>query len=306
MIYLGKQNMTAWFLESGFVGIPKNLIGLMEPLGLTFDDLGKIIYLLYCGCDQVKKSDRYAQEAVKTLYKKGLINWFPEVEKVDFSPMFNIIGENLGVEPIQVETAATTTSELEYSQFIKNLEKKLARFLSVKEKVELQKAAQQYNWSYDLLYDMYVFYQSNFRRQYVFSFFAKMAFGAKVEDKESLAQFIEKLNYTIYKVVEIKRRLGHKNYPTEVEKECYQKWVNEWKFTHEMVLLAVEQTIHATDPSFSYIDKVLENWHNAEIKTPKALEVYLQNRKNEKKNKNTRSSGQSFEKDKRDLSYLVE
>ena len=53
--------------------------------------------------------------------------------------------------------------------------------------------------------------------------------------------FVEKLNYTVYKVTEIKRRLGHKNSPTEIEKECYLKWANEWKFTHEMIHLAVEQ-----------------------------------------------------------------
>ena len=44
-----KQNMTAWFFEGGVIGLPKNLLGLMEPLGLTFEDIGKIVYLLYCG-----------------------------------------------------------------------------------------------------------------------------------------------------------------------------------------------------------------------------------------------------------------
>ena len=82
-----KQNFTAWFLENGFIGVPKNLIAFMEPLGLNFDDLGKIIYLLYCGSNQVKKNDKYAQDAAKSLVKKGLISWYPDQEKVDFSPM---------------------------------------------------------------------------------------------------------------------------------------------------------------------------------------------------------------------------
>ncbi|KJS19268.1 MAG: hypothetical protein VR72_19905 [Clostridiaceae bacterium BRH_c20a] len=297
-----KQNFTAWFLENGFIGVPKNLIAFMEPLGLNFDDLGKIIYLLYCGSNQVKKNDKYAQDAAKSLVKKGLISWYPDQEKVDFSPMFDIISQNMGVQPVQVETAATA-EEIDYGQFIKGLEKKLGRFLSVKEKVELEKAGRRYNWSYELLYEIFVYYQSSFRRHYAFSFFTQMAFGAKVEDKESLTKFLDNLNYTVYKVVEIKKRLGHKSYPTEIEKECYQKWVNQWKFSHEMVFLAVEQTIHATDPSFSYVDKVLENWQQGDIKTPEALKVHLETRKNTKK---TKTQTQGIEKNKRDLSYLVE
>ena len=71
-----KQNFTAWLLENGFVGVPKNLIGFMEPLGLTFEDLGKLLYLFYCGPNKIKKSDKYAQVAAKTLEKKGLLIWY--------------------------------------------------------------------------------------------------------------------------------------------------------------------------------------------------------------------------------------
>lgn len=303
-----KQNFTAWFLENGFIGIPKNFIGFMEPLGLNFEDLGKILYLFYCGSNYIKKNDKYAQDAAKTLERKGLIHWYPDLEKVDFSPMFDIISENLGVNPVEVETAVTA-QEMDYGELLKKLEKKLARFLSVREKVDLEKAARQYNWSYDLLYELYVYYQNSFRRQYAFSFFTQLAFGAKVENEESLAKFIENLNYTVYKVAEIKKRLGHRSNPTEPEKECYLKWANQWKFSHEMILLAVEQTIHATDPSFSYIDKVLENWHQADIKTPEAFKAHSANRKASNKNKSQNSEkgkSQTIEKSRRDLSYLVE
>lgn len=297
---MNKQNFTAWLLENGFVGIPKNLIGFMEPLGLNFEDLGKLLYLFYCGPNQVKKTDMYAQAAVKTLEKKGLLIWYPELERVDFSPMFDLISENLGANPVRIETAATA-EEISYSDFIKKLEKQLARFLTVKEKIELEKAARQYNWSYDLITDIFLYYHNILRRPYPFSFFTQLAYGAKVEDKESFAKFIENLNTTVYKVAEIKKRLGHKSYPTEIEKECYLKWANEWKFSHEMIMLAVEQTIHAADPTFSYIDKVLENWHKEGIKTPDEVNKHLAERKNMKKNKT-----QKVDHNKRDLSYLVE
>lgn len=74
MTALHKQNLTAWFFEGGNVGIPRRLLGLMEPLGLTFEDLGKMLYLLYCGSDQIKSNDRYAVEAARALHSKGLIS----------------------------------------------------------------------------------------------------------------------------------------------------------------------------------------------------------------------------------------
>ena len=42
-IQVTKQNITAWFLEGGSVSIPKHLITFMEPLGLSFEDLGKMV-----------------------------------------------------------------------------------------------------------------------------------------------------------------------------------------------------------------------------------------------------------------------
>lgn len=319
---MGKQNFTAWFLESGIIGIPKNLIGLMEPLGLSFEDIGKISYIFYCGCNQVKKEDTYALMAVTSLKNKGLINWYPEANKVDFSPMYNLISSKLGVEATYIEAAdsnveinetneANESQDLTYSDLIKSLERRLARFLSAKEKMDIQKVVQRYNWPNELVYEVFVFHQLNLRRSYAFLFFAQMVFGARVDDKESLERFIENLNYTSYKVSEIKKRLGQRNNPTEVEKECYLKWSNEWKFSHEMVLQAVEQTIYASDPSFKYIDSILENWYNQDIKDIEALKIDLEKREQLKQNRrDSKRSGSKNTKDKntviRDLDYLVE
>ena len=305
-----KQNMTAWFMEGGVVAIPRNLIGLMEPLGLSFEDIGRIAYLLYCGSDKVKKTDQYAYEAATVLKKKGLLEWHVEINKIDFTPMFNLIAENLGEIPVFIESTDgqdPKTKDLTYSEFIKELEKNLGRFLSVKEKVELQEVSQRYTWSFELIKDAYLFYNSHFKRQYSFTFFSQMAFGAKVNDKESFMVFVEKLNYTVYKVTEIKRRLGHKNSPTEIEKECYLKWANQWKFTHEMIHLAVEQTINASDPSFKYLDGILRNWHGEGIKTPEDFEKSSKNRQKEKSEKKTsKKVGQNIYGYVRDLNDLVE
>lgn len=310
-----KQNLYAWFFEGGIVGVPKRLLGLMEPLGLDFDDLGKIVYLLYSGTAEVKNDDRYAIEAARTLHGKGLINWFTDRETVDFSPMFDKIATALGESSEKVELNVDegfSTNQLNYAGLVKKLEREQGKFLSLKEKQELEMAVQKYNWSYDLLYEIYMFYQKNFRKHtYDFTFFCQMAYGAKVEDSGGLARFIESLETTNTKVQEVLRRLGKYNNPTEKQKELYLKWTNLWKFSHEMVLLAADENIAADNPSFAYTDIILENWHKEQILT---REDVIARKENQAKKRQALQEAKKVLKNKvpdtpgskRDLSYLVE
>ena len=271
---MSKQNLTAWFFEGGNVSVPRRLLGLMEPLGLTFEDLGKMLYLLYCGSDQIKNHDRYAVEAARTLHSKGLIHWYTDTESVDFSPMFDKIGANLGGQSqyLADEEGSFTSAQLNYAQLIKKLEQTLGAFLNLRDKQNIQEVVQRYNWSYDLVYEIYKVYYQQHRKEYDFRFFCQMAYGAQVRDSDSLARFTENLNTTAYKTTEVMRKLGMYGAPSEVNKELYLKWTAQWKFSHEMIMRAVEETVGARNPSFKYVDAVLKEWQEREITTPEALE----------------------------------
>lgn len=312
-----KQNLYAWFFEGGVVGVPKRLLGLMEPLGLDFDDLGKIIYLLYAGTDEVKSDDRYAIEAARTLHGKGLVNWYTDRETIDFSPMFDKIAAALGENSQKTELTSSdefNTNQLNYAALVKKLEREQGKFLSLKEKQEIETAVQKYNWSYDLLYEIYMFYQKNFRRHtYDFAFFCQMAYGAKVEDSGGLARFIESLETTNTKVQEVLRRLGKYNNPTEKQKEMYLKWTNLWKFSHEMILLAADENIAADNPSFTYTDTILDNWRKEQLFTPEEVKLRKENLQKKrqamqeaKKMLKQKGKQDKFQSTKRDLDYLTE
>ena len=143
-----KQNLYAWLFEGGMVGVPKRLLGLMGPLGMNFEDLGKVIYLLYCGETGFEENDEFALEAVRTLEGKKLVRWQRGEGRVDFSPMFERIAEGLGVERVDKaeETADTDGKRMQYGEFLKRLEREMGKFLTMKEKEEIQRAVQNYEW----------------------------------------------------------------------------------------------------------------------------------------------------------------
>ena len=281
---MAKQNITAWFLEGGSVTIPKHLLTFMEPLGLSFEDLGKMVYLLYCGTDQIKQNDRYAQEAARALHKKALIDWDTEHETVDFSPMFDTISGHLGEAPqhMAYDKEDFTASEITYAQMIKNIEQKIANFLTFSEKEKLQEAIERYSWSYELAQEIYLLYYSDHKEGRTFQSFSSMAYGAQVHDKESLKAFADNLDTITFKTKEVLRKLGKYNNPSEPQKEMYLKWSGVWKFTHEMILLAVEDTTGASNPSFNYLDGILSNWKERGITTPEALKAEKEKQQKEK------------------------
>lgn len=57
--------------------------------------------------------------------------------------------------------------------------------------------------------------------------------------------------------------------PTKKESEFAALWVNEWQMSKEMLEAAYDVCVDATSSiSFSYINKVLENWHKSGYKAP--------------------------------------
>ena len=236
---------------------------------------------------------------------------------IDFSPMFDKIAAALGENSQKTELTSSdefNTNQLNYAALVKKLEREQGKFLNLKEKQEIETAVQKYNWSYDLLYEIYMFYQKNFRRHtYDFAFFCQMAYGAKVEDSGGLARFIESLETTNTKVQEVLRRLGKYNNPTEKQKEMYLKWTNLWKFSHEMILLAADENIAADNPSFTYTDTILDNWRKEQLFTPEEVKLRKENLQKKrqamqeaKKMLKQKGKQDKFPSTKRDLDYLTE
>ncbi len=83
---------------------------------------------------------------------------------------------------------------------------------------------------------------------------------------------------------------------TAKEKKTFECWLNDWKFDIGVITRAFEVTVDKiSEPSVPYMNKVLENWHNAGLSTLEAVEASLENYKKKKAEAETAKSG--FETD---------
>lgn len=75
--------------------------------------------------------------------------------------------------------------------------------------------------------------------------------------------------------------------PSEKEQQAADRWINEWRFSTDMLRLAYDRCVDNKGKMLvSYIDKVLGSWHAQGITQPSELEQH-DNKKTKKDTKNT-------------------
>ena len=96
-----------------------------------------------------------------------------------------------------------------------------------------------------------------------------------VEDHINLLITEKNNEYLIKSAFEI-----HDRNLTTKQKEFVSVWLDKWQFSIEMIKLAYEMCIDNTSKlSFPYINKILSNWYEKDIKTPESAEENEKNRK---------------------------
>lgn len=55
------------------------------------------------------------------------------------------------------------------------------------------------------------------------------------------------------------KKLGMSRQPSDPELDMVRRWTDEWGFTREQILAACEDTVSARNPTFKYLDSILEN-----------------------------------------------
>lgn len=124
-------------------------------------------------------------------------------------------------------------------------------------------------------------------------------------DLELYYQKQEKLN-KIKK--NIAKKLGKHNGLTQYEEAYIEKWVNDFKYELDIIEIALKRTTFKTNPTFEYINNIITDWHDRNLKTSTEILTFLEQRKLQNKNikdLEKQVSKQSFEQRKYDnLEFL--
>ena len=83
----------------------------------------------------------------------------------------------------------------------------------------------------------------------------------------------------------IQKKLGIKRNFTEYEKAYIQKWTSDFGYSLDIIEIALKKTTSKSTISFDYLDKIITDWHNRELKTSDDVQNFLIQFKTQEKNK---------------------
>ena len=82
----------------------------------------------------------------------------------------------------------------------------------------------------------------------------------------------------------ISKKLGITRALTEYENSYIEKWIIDFGFSLDIIEIALKKTTSKANPSFDYIDKLISNWHEHNLKTAEDVEKFLEEFKTKNKN----------------------
>lgn len=82
----------------------------------------------------------------------------------------------------------------------------------------------------------------------------------------------------------ISKKLGLNRSLTQYEEAYIEKWVVDFGFSLDVIELALKRTTSKANPSFDYLDKIISDWNDRNLKTVNDVQTFLTELKNKNKN----------------------
>ena len=82
---------------------------------------------------------------------------------------------------------------------------------------------------------------------------------------------------------EIAKKLGRRNGLTQYEEAYIENWVNVYKYDFSIIEIALKRTTLQSTPSFEYINNVIKDWNERNLRTPAQVNEFLEQRKKQVK-----------------------
>lgn len=105
----------------------------------------------------------------------------------------------------------------------------------------------------------------------------------KVKTWNDLDQYYEKQeNLNKFKKT-IAKKLGKYNGLTQYEEAYIENWVLNFGYDMSIIEIALKRTTLKQNPTFEYINNVITDWHDRNLKTPTEISAFLEQRKKQEK-----------------------
>ena len=82
----------------------------------------------------------------------------------------------------------------------------------------------------------------------------------------------------------ISKKLGKHNGLTQYEEAYIEKWVNDYGYDMDIIEIALKRTTFRTNASFEYLNNIITDWNDRNVRTPAEVTQFLEQRKQQTKN----------------------
>lgn len=162
----------------------------------------------------------------------------------------------------------------EFVQMHKEIEKIFGKFVNISDKRKINQWQRQYDLSPEMIIQAFSYCVNNKKKRSM-SYIEKTIAAwnrAGVTDLDTLAEFLETKEERYFIYSRISQSLGFMNRAlTEGEMTTIDKWFDDFGFSKEMVLKALENSTKISSPNISYFDAILEKWYEKGFKTPEDI-----------------------------------
>ena len=103
----------------------------------------------------------------------------------------------------------------------------------------------------------------------------------------------------------ISKKLGKRNGLTQYEEAYIENWILNFGYDMDIIEIALKRTTFKQNPTFEYINSIISDWHERNLKTPSEVEAFLEQRKKqEKSTKDLKAQVQKANYDQRQYENL--
>ena len=82
----------------------------------------------------------------------------------------------------------------------------------------------------------------------------------------------------------IAKKLGKDNGLTQYEEAYIENWVLNFGYDMNIIEIALRRTTFKQNPTFEYINNIITDWHDRNLKTPDEINAFLEQRKKQERN----------------------